>query len=474
MTVSAGVTSWGRRGSECGRTGVRPGWIGSPWSRWRTTAWTACCVSCVVTSNRVGIVPRQPGVWRSRNHEAVSGRWGFPRCETGWPRRRPRSCWNRFSRRTFCRARMGFGRSGRPRRRWSGFAPVSSRAHAFVVEFDIANFFGEIDHDRLLTEVGRRVSDRQVLKLLRYVAAGGVLVDGVVQRTVAGTPQGGVISPLLANIYLHVLDTELARPRAWVSWCATPMTVWCCAAARHRPSTALAAVGEILASLGLRLHPDKTKVVDLREGRRAWIFWAVISGRACRGGCGSRSGSCATTCTAGPARRPWPGCGPRSVTAPAATGSGTDIRDVIAELNPILRGWGNYFRTGNAATKFRQIDRYVVWRLCPLDGQEAGPQPACRTSRSVDRGVVQRARPAPTSWHHPLPEGRVTMSRRSSVSRVRENRTHGLKGGWGNGSARGHRAPDYQWRCATSRQMTFLGRLSYWMIRCAEVSSLPL
>ena len=61
------------------RTGVRPGWIESPWSRWRTTAWTACCVSCVVTSNRVGIVPRRPGAWRSRNHEAVSGRWGFRR-----------------------------------------------------------------------------------------------------------------------------------------------------------------------------------------------------------------------------------------------------------------------------------------------------------------------------------------------------------------------------------------------------------
>ncbi len=201
----------------------------------------------------------------------------------------------------FVSCRMGSGRSGRPRRRWSGFVTGSSRVTrswwSSISPISSARSTMTGYSSRWAAGLGSAGTQAGALWL-----QAGVMVDGVVQRTVAGTPQGGVISPLLANIYLHVLDTELS-PVGWASWCATPMTVWCCAARRRRPRRRWPRSGEILAALGLRLHPDKTKVVDLREGREASISWAVISGPACRGGCGNRSGSCATTCTAGPARR---------------------------------------------------------------------------------------------------------------------------------------------------------------------------
>ena len=189
-----------------------------------------------------------------------------------------------------------------------------------------------------------------MLKLLRLWLQAGVMDDGVLQRTVAGTPQGGVISPLLANIYLHVLDPITARRVGELVRYADDFVVLCRSAAQAED--ALAAGGEILARLGLGLHPDKTRVVDLREGREGfdflgWHFRARVSGRMW-----DSAASCATTCIAGPRTRDEAdaGQGPR----PHRSQPGRDdIRDVIADLNPILRGWGNYFRTGNAAEKFR-------------------------------------------------------------------------------------------------------------------------
>jgi RNA-directed DNA polymerase len=240
---------------------------------------------------------------------------------------------------------------------------TGGRGHRYVVEIDIQRFFDQIDQSKLLLLVKQRISDRRVLKLLRQWLKAGVLVDGRLESTDLGSPQGGVISPLLANIYLDVLDRLWERESRHLGQLvryADDGVVLC--RTRADAEAALLRLGRIMDRLSLKLHPEKTCIVELGLGKEGFVFLGCYlrivlsrfknreylfrwpSSRAM-----NRIRSRIRELTD---RRRWAGM--------------KDIRDVIAVLNPVLRGWGNYFRTGNASLKFQQVDAYVNQRLVRL------------------------------------------------------------------------------------------------------------
>jgi RNA-directed DNA polymerase len=242
---------------------------------------------------------------------------------------------------------------------------LGARRGNHVLDADIRDYFGSIDHDKLMKLVERRVSDRRVLKLLRQWLRCGVMEEGREVATLSGTPQGGVISPLLSNIFLHVLDVAWERHGAHLGTLvryADDFVVMC--ATRSACEQAERRVREVLARLGLELHPDKTRRVDLSLGKEGFDFLGCHLRKRMSGPIWEQSRRRVYFLQRWPSQRSMTRVRQRvkELTGRARNGV-KDVRVLIRALNPVLRGWGNYFRTGNATGKFNQIDGYVWRRL---------------------------------------------------------------------------------------------------------------
>jgi group II intron reverse transcriptase/maturase len=236
---------------------------------------------------------------------------------------------------------------------------------AHVLDADIRDYFGSIDHEKLLKLVAKRISDRRVLKLLKKWLEAGVMEEGRVRHPTAGTPQGGVISPLLANIYLHVLDAAWEREGAQYGTLvryADDFVVMC--DTKPQVERAEARVRRVLAWLRLELHPEKTRRVELSRGEHGFDFLGCHLRKRMSGPIWEKRRERVYFLQREPSARSLKRVRQRVKELTGSDRNGVkDVRVILADLNPVLRGWGNYFRTGNAAKRFNQVDSYVWRRL---------------------------------------------------------------------------------------------------------------
>lgn len=233
------------------------------------------------------------------------------------------------------------------------------RGRRWVVETDIASCFSAIPHEKLMQAVQERVCDQSVLKLLRVMLRAGVMEDGQVRRPVTGTPQGGVISPVMCNVYLHRLDRAWDEHDGVLARYADDLVVMCWS--RSQAERALERLTGLLAELGLEPKAAKTRIVRLEEGGEGFDFLGfhhrLVRSRGLNG------------------KKPvtflarWP--------ADKAMQHARDrIREltrrarlllpqewIVEDLNRFLGGWAAYFRYGNSAARFCKIRNYARMRL---------------------------------------------------------------------------------------------------------------
>ena len=231
----------------------------------------------------------------------------------------------------------------------------------WIVDADLKDFFGSVDHEKLLTLVAQRVSDGRVLRLIRGMLKAGVLADGQRLPTEQGTPQGGIISPLLSNILLTPFEREMRRrgyrltryADDWVGTCHT----------RAEAQRALAEATALLKTLGVTLNADKTRIVHVQVGFEFLGYKIKRGTRPLRLAPSKiRSGVRAGALYAYPREKSIQHF-KEQIRQRTRRKAPVTTPELVHQINPVIRGWGLYYHKAHVRKLFAQLDRWILHRL---------------------------------------------------------------------------------------------------------------
>ena len=231
----------------------------------------------------------------------------------------------------------------------------------WIVDGDIRDFFGSVEHEKLLTLVAQRVADGRVLRLIEAMLKAGSYGKGQLFPTERGTPQGGVVSPLLSNILLTPFDREMRRKGYQLTRYADDWVVTCKTAAEAR--AAIEAALQILKQLGVELHPQKTRIVHVQQGFE-FLGYKIKRGQKqlrlpeSKIRSQLRRGALYAYPREKSIRRFMDQVRQRTKrNVPLKT------KELIEELNPLLRGWGEYYKRAHVRRLFHRLDGWIVRRI---------------------------------------------------------------------------------------------------------------
>jgi len=231
----------------------------------------------------------------------------------------------------------------------------------WVVDADLKDFFGSVDHDKLMVLVNQRISDGRVLRLIESMLKAGVYEAGKRLPTEQGTPQGGVISPLLSNILLTPFDREMRRKGYRLTRWADDWVLTC--KSRAEAKAAMNIAKKILAKLGVVLNPEKTRIVHVRYGFEFLGYKIKRGSRPLKLSHDKiRSGAKKMSLYAFPRDKSIKHF-KEQIRKGTRRKAPISVEMLIEQLNPVIRGWGNYYCKAHVRKLFNRLDRWIVRRI---------------------------------------------------------------------------------------------------------------